>query len=79
MRVTPLLHGVHMDNDQPPLPFGEHPDPKINRVGPRPDGPDGPAPRDTRQGWRLDDHTRSIGRQGVAAARALLQGPGRAA
>ncbi len=38
------------------------------------DRPGDPAPSPPADGWRLDEHTRQVGRRGVAAARALLQG-----
>jgi hypothetical protein len=37
---------------------------------------DDPAVRDDRASWELDDHTRHVGRQGLAAARAALQHAG---
>jgi len=38
------------------------------------DRPGDPAPCWPADDWRLDEHTRHVGRRGVAAARALLQG-----
>ncbi len=38
------------------------------------DHPGDPAPPWPADGWRLDEHTRQVGRRGVAAARALLEG-----
>jgi len=77
-----------MNNDQPPLPFSEQADPGTRPSGTRPadtptgtptDGPDGLSAAGTPRRWCLDEHTRSIGREGVAAARALLLGARRAA
>ncbi len=50
---------------QPTLPFAV----------PVPDRADGCGARaDPGHDWRLDEHTRRVGRRGVAAARALLEG-----
>lgn len=38
-----------------------------------------PAPANPGTDWRLDEHTRAVGREGVAAARALLNRANRAA
>lgn len=32
-----------------------------------------PRPGDDEQSWELDDHTRTVGKQGLAAARQALQ------
>ncbi|MHB1549064.1 MAG: hypothetical protein ACYCX8_10065 [Acidimicrobiales bacterium] len=72
-----------MNENQPPLPFNEQIDARTRSTGTRTgtpaEGPDGPITTDTPRRWRLDEHTRSIGREGVAAARALLLGTRRAA
>ena len=49
---------------QPPLPL----------VDPG-DAPDPAAPADADAEWRLDEHTREVGRRGIAAARARLRAP----
>jgi hypothetical protein len=53
------LHGL-----QPPLPLV---DPEDDTTGPTASGPDAE--------WRLDEHTREVGRRGIAAARARLRAP----
>jgi hypothetical protein len=57
-------HTSHRSGYQPQLPLpasaGDHPGDSVPTV---------PA-----YGWRLDEHTRQVGRRGVAAARALLEG-----
>jgi hypothetical protein len=47
---------------QPPLPL-------VDPV----DAPDSVAPADTDAEWRLDEHTREVGRRGIADARARLR------
>jgi hypothetical protein len=59
---------------QPPLPLVEAPPPPGAPAGGSADG----TPADGDAEWRLDEHTRLVGRQGIAAARALLRSsPGR--
>jgi hypothetical protein len=47
--------------------------PELPLAGTQPSGSTSPAPKVGPPEWRLDEHTRSIGRQGIAAARALLE------
>jgi hypothetical protein len=53
---------------QPPLPL-------VDPV----DAPDPAAPADPDAEWRLDEHTREVGRRGIAEARARLRPSGVAA
>ncbi|HEX4217126.1 MAG TPA: hypothetical protein VHZ02_02055 [Acidimicrobiales bacterium] len=49
------------------------------RKGRRAAGSTRPANGSPESDWRLDEHTRAVGREGVAAARALLDRANRAA
>ena len=49
------------------------------RQGRRAAGSAGPAKGSRGSDWRIDEHTRAVGREGVAAARALLNRANRAA
>jgi hypothetical protein len=53
--------------------------PPSRRKGRRDAGSTGPAKGSPGTDWRLDEHTRAVGREGVAAARALLNRANRAA
>lgn len=46
--------------------------PELPLAGAQPDGSNPPAPDPGPPEWRLDERTRLIGREGIAAARALL-------
>jgi len=48
--------------------------PRLPLIEPDP-GPVEPSPADGDAEWRLDEHTRVVGRLGIAAARARLRSP----
>jgi hypothetical protein len=53
--------------------------PRSRRNGHRTAGSTRPVKGSPGTDWRLDEHTRAVGREGVAAARALLNRANRAA
>jgi hypothetical protein len=56
-----------------------HPGTRPRQKGRRMAGSTRPAKGSPSADWRLDEHTRAVGREGVAAARALLNRANRAA
>jgi len=59
-----------MSNDTEAREYGPQPPlPLVDADG----GTAGPVPPDSDAEWRLDEHTRDIGRRGIAAARARLR------
>jgi hypothetical protein len=61
------------------VPRGTAPRPADGTAGRHDTDPAGHAPERGADDWRLDEHTRDVGRRGLAAARAILDRGVRAA